>query len=179
MFLFFHEATLGERTRCVGDKLVVGVFAGVVNAPKHGVNHSARHESGEYLQRKFDFVRVFVFGELILYRVRDGVLYRADDLAVAVAANYVCDMIVFVKEEINAHNYHRIESFGRGGEFRVLGEFLIEVVFEFLKRKGQKVVFVFEVRVECGAVDHRSVAKVDNADFLDRFFFHHIEQGIA
>lgn len=40
-------------------------------------------------------------------------------------------------------------------------------------------IFVFKVSVERCAVDHCAIAKVYDADFLDGFFFHHIEQRVA
>lgn len=97
--------------------------------------------------------------------MRNGILYGAYHFAVAVEAYDVCDVVVFVKEKVHAHNHHRVERFGWGGELGVFGKFLIEVVFEFFQSKGQEVVFVLEVSVERGSVDHRFVAKVDDADF--------------
>ena len=111
--------------------------------------------------------------------MRNGILYGAYHFAVAVEAYDVCDVVVFVKEKVHAHNHHRVERFGWGGELGVFGKLLIEVVFEFFQSKGQEVVFVLEVSVERGSVDHRFVAKVDDADLFDGFFFHHIEQRIA
>jgi len=156
--LLFLETFLCEGAGGVGDKFIVRILARVVYAPKHRVYHSARNERGQNLKGKFDFVRVLVFGKLILYRMSNGILYGAYHFAVAVEAYDVCDVVVLVKEKVHAHNYHRVERFGWGGELRVFGELSVEVVFEFFQSEGQEVIFVLEVSVERGSVDHCFVA---------------------
>mgnify|MGYP006882958029 FL=1 len=109
----------------------------------------------------------------------NGVLNGADDLAVAIVADYVCDVVVFVEEKFDCHRHKRRNRLDRRGEFRLFVEFFVKFVFEFFKSESKKMIFVFKVCVESGSVDHSAIAKVDDADFLDRFFFHHIEQSVA
>ena len=66
-----------------------------------------------------------------------------------------------------------------GGEFCVFGKLGVKVVFELFQCKRKEVIFVLEVCVERGAVDHCFVAKVDDADFLNRLFFHHIKKRVG